>query len=509
MTMKGSCNGSPIDWLYYIKKDENKNIFYEGYKNSKIFLKNGSWHLTDYVVKSSDLIVELDAGKDGSKSPLGRHQWKRFDKSCGLGNENPIDSILTLSSCIFGEEFTCDSGECVNIFLRCDKKRDCMDGSDERNCIMIRTSPEYEKSSPPELEQEANPIFTQIDVLNIDFVDIVSMTVGMTVEIHLTWRDPKLTYENILDGKEKFGLFKVITEREIEKIWTPMPKLIHENAVIGKVVEDKVFYVKIVGRSNPEKMNIVENVETLLFPGSENDLFMSQRFKLEYRCDFFVKNFPFDEQVCDFIMLMNVEGNKTIALAESRPPVIYKGPHILQSFELADFSANTSTTEYQTRFIYSIKFERLYMHTLETSFFQSFILWVIAYFSLYIDIADFSDRFMGALTSLLVLAALLASMNASLPQTAYFKHIDVWFFCFIVNIVLIIFIHIVVDFFINREKDYCVAVPPKGISSMNNMTKEKLEEKKTSARINNVAKIILPLFIIFFLVAYFSITTME
>ena len=35
-------------------------------------------------------------------------------------------------------------------------------------------------------------------------------------------------------------------------------------------------------------------------------------------------------------------------------------------------------------------------------------------------------RFMGALTSLLVLASLLASIEENLPKTSYFKKIDVW-----------------------------------------------------------------------------------
>ena len=41
----------------------------------------------------------------------------------------------------------------------------------------------------------------------------------MTVEIHFTRRDPRLIFENILDGKEKFDLFKVVAKREIEMIW--------------------------------------------------------------------------------------------------------------------------------------------------------------------------------------------------------------------------------------------------------------------------------------------------
>ena len=260
MILKGVCDGSPIDWLFYVQKDKHKNIFYEGYKNSKIVFKNGSWHMTDYAVTQSDLIVHMDAGKHGSKTPLGRRSWKTYDASCGLKSSE--ERSLTLSICIFGDEFTCDSGECVDIFTRCDKKYDCVDRSDERGCMMIQPLTEYEKSSPPELEEHlmrANPIFTAIEILNIDFINTVSMSVGLTVEIHLTWRDPRLFYKNILDGKGKLDVFKDIAEREVEKIWLPMLRVIHKNAVIGQVVEDNILYVKIVGKFS--QMDITESVE--------------------------------------------------------------------------------------------------------------------------------------------------------------------------------------------------------------------------------------------------------
>ena len=151
-----------------------------------------------------------------------------------------------------------------------------------------------------------------------------------------------------------------------------------------------------------------------------------------------------------------------------------------------------------------MQLERLYMQAVSTTFFQSFLLWFIAYFTLYINISDFANRFMGALTSLLVLAALLSSINSSLPQTAYFRHIDIWFFCFVINIVIIIFVHIFVDMFLTREKEYFAA--PNGLMSMNKIPIKKGENKKMSTVINLVAKIIIPVIVFVFLVIYFDVT---
>ena len=511
LILKGTCNESPLDWLFYIEKDENMNIFYEGYRSSKIILINGLWHIESSQAPTSELSIDMEAGQDASLIPLGRRSWQVLNTACGLDKKQ--EKYFSISICIFEEEFSCFSGECVNLFQRCDNNMDCSDGSDEEDCNMIRVPPSYEKSSSPELSRElmeANPIFTQINILNIDFIDTVRMSVGITVEIHLTWRDPKLIYENILDGRATFESFRVLAKREIEMIWLPMPEVIHDNAIIGKVQEDKIFSVKVVGQSLPEKMSLDEDIEALLYDGAKNNLLMSQRFKLEYRCDFFLSNYPFDEQTCNFVLMMNLKGNNSIKLAEHSSPIIYIGPSILREFELTDLLVNTSLTEFETRFIYSIRLERLYMQAVSTTFFQSFLLWVIAYFTLYINITDFTNRFMGALTSLLVLAALLSSINSSLPKTAYFKHVDIWFFCFIMNIVIIIFVHIIVDFFLNQEKDF--SVQPLKITSMSMIPMGRSDLRKPALRkkskfLNKWSKLVIPIQISFFLVIYFEITT--
>ena len=443
--MKGTCDESPLDWVYYIEKDEKQDIFYEGYRKTKLVQKNNTW---EFIHKDTGL-PDLQVKMGGQEEVLGRHHWKSINTACK--QDKITDISLTLTTCIIGEEFSCDSGRCISIYQRCDNNEDCLDGSDEKDCNMLRVPASYEISAPPYLQKElnnANPIFTQINILNIDFIDTVAMSVGLTVEIHFTWRDQRLIFENILDGQEKFNFFKVIAKREIAMIWLPMPKVIHDNAVLGKEVADKVFYVKIVGRANPEDVNLEESIESLLYEGAANDLTMHQRFKLEYRCEFFVVNYPFDEQLCSFILMMNLKGNNSLQFLEDNPPIIYNGPRILTEFELTDFFVNTSLTEFKTRFVYNINLKRLYMQALSTIFFQSFLLWLIAYFTLFISIEDFADRFMGALTSLLVLAALLSSINASLPQTAYFKHIDIWFLFFVINISLIVFFHIFVDIFL-------------------------------------------------------------
>lgn len=40
----------------------------------------------------------------------------------------------TLPSLCSPKQFSCDSGECVHLDRRCDLQKDCVDGSDEKDC---------------------------------------------------------------------------------------------------------------------------------------------------------------------------------------------------------------------------------------------------------------------------------------------------------------------------------------------------------------------------------------
>ncbi|XP_050714165.1 ligand-gated ion channel 50-like [Eriocheir sinensis] len=52
---------------------------------------------------------------------------------------------------------------------------------------------------------------------------------------------------------------------------------------------------------------------------------------------------------------------------------------------------------------------------------------IISLVTLHFDLADFQDRIMVSLTSLLVLATYFTQTSQTIPKTSYLKLIDVWF----------------------------------------------------------------------------------
>ncbi len=131
----------------------------------------------------------------------------------------------------------------------------------------------------------------------------------------------------------------------------------------------------------------------------------------------------------------------------------YRGPNVLVEFIVTNVTMShgrQNTTRSEIRIV--INLARQYTYHLSQSFFQSFLMGFLAYLTFWVDIQDFTDRFMGSLTALLVLASLMSTLTESLPKTSYFKIIDYWLLFFLVSTALNIAVHILVDRFYQAEQ---------------------------------------------------------
>ena len=59
---------------------------------------------------------------------------RNWSVSIDLTKKTKIFNYIIAPERCYENEFRCNDGECIDIIRRCDRNRDCYDGSDELSC---------------------------------------------------------------------------------------------------------------------------------------------------------------------------------------------------------------------------------------------------------------------------------------------------------------------------------------------------------------------------------------
>ena len=78
---------------------------------------------------------------------------------------------------------------------------------------------------------------TSVEIQRVDGIDLDG-TMTLTLTIIMVWKDPRLIFLNIKDNGLADGdeNIKDISLTKQEQLWLPLNKIVHTNAVIGRVV---------------------------------------------------------------------------------------------------------------------------------------------------------------------------------------------------------------------------------------------------------------------------------
>ena len=476
-TLKGVCGrNAHLDWNYYFATNEKHEITgYDGFKTSNLTHENGVWQFQD---------VETLA-ETRSDHPIGRRNWSYRDSSCGI--KTSIDTSFAFSKCHFGKEFTCNSGQCISMSQRCNRVKDCNDDSDEEMCDMIHIPSSYNKLHPPMADFGSDDapakLTTQINIISIDDIDSLNMKIVVTFEMQLKWNDARLNFENL-----DTTTINPMSEETAKTIWMPSEHIIHDNAILGKIIEDPHRELGIENQTVAMPGDITKSIENYVHPGSKTQIVLKQRFKITYPCKFELAKFPFDKHECNFISKLRLQNNNSILFTKDDPAIFYDGPKTVNQFTLDEITSETVHAPRSTTFIITIQIHRNLMNQVLGTFVPTSLLWSLAYFTLFIDINDFSDRFIGAVTTLLVLVALLNAKNEELPKTSYFKFVDLWFLWYISSILIITVFHIFTNHITNEKVSISQKLSPR-------------------EKVNRVGLIFFGLTTIIFDVVYFHLTS--
>ena len=92
-----------------------------------------------------------------------------------------------------------------------------------------------------------------------------------------------MTFLNI-GGKD----IEEIPRKYVQQMWLPLDNVEHYNAVLGEITEGLNYHVGVVAKNSATLPSLEKSREDKFYPGEENDLKMTRKYKIQYRCDFAV-----------------------------------------------------------------------------------------------------------------------------------------------------------------------------------------------------------------------------
>ena len=153
----------------------------------------------------------------------------------------------------------------------------------------------------------------------------------------------------------------------------------------------------------------MNSIENYIYQGSQAQIYVEQRFKIIYSCIFELAMFPFDSHNCNFTLKLELENSRSVIFIEDTTPILYQGPTTVGQFEISGARSKTRNDSRSTNFIFSLEIRRFVMNQMLSTFLPTSLLWCLGYATLFIDIENFTDRFIGTVTALLVLVSLPVS----------------------------------------------------------------------------------------------------
>ena len=502
-SMKGLCRKtSPLQWNYYpIMNDSYQIDTYEGYKRYQSISLNGTEWKNEY---KGELFKIRNVN-----SPIGRMEWEWLEKGC---TNQVQERNLTFSHCNIQKHFTCDSGRCIDLRKRCNDIVDCADESDEYECKDVDIPQTYDKLKPPiSSSNESLHVNIQIIIKNINQINTEKMMIDVSLEIKMGWKDSRLMFRNLppLDG------LKLIKPEISNKLWLPHDNLIYDNAIVGELDIAPDMQVSLKTNSTPPPVEIYQHREEFIYKGSNTPIQTTQTVRVKSACNFQFTKFPFDNHECAILMHMKDYVNTKIDLIGTNTSIRYIGGPIVGQFDVASspypyvimtqHPQNLSTNNVLK---IMLKLERRSINGIIQIITPSLVLWLCAFLTLQYDVNDLTNRNRTSVTALLVLVTLFGSINnkSDFPKTSGFKHIDVWFVWYLINIFLIICHHTVITKISKVKRNNTSPMLNYTSALTKQIVKDTEESEKDVTRmemINRIMNLILFLLTLSFNVLYF------
>ncbi|XP_047481621.1 gamma-aminobutyric acid receptor subunit beta-1-like [Penaeus chinensis] len=180
-----------------------------------------------------------------------------------------------------------------------------------------------------------------------------------------------------------------------------------------------------------------------MYDGTKNLLMFQEEQTIHFGCHFDLVMYPFDQQECYLNIEIYDYDLRLGYFVKDGEGASYKGNRRLLEYNLLwthyqpylDHNASHAGVRVQNSKPFhfpppsqlELRFRNQFRYYIGNIFMPSLMLVILCYVTLFFDLNDFNDRIMVSLTSLLVLVTFFTDTSNSIPKTAYFKLIDVWF----------------------------------------------------------------------------------
>ncbi|XP_044301250.1 gamma-aminobutyric acid receptor subunit delta [Varanus komodoensis] len=289
-----------------------------------------------------------------------------------------------------------------------------------------------------------------IEVASIDHISEVNMEYTMTVFLHQSWRDDRLSYNHT---NETLGL----DSRFVDKLWLPDTFIVNAKSAWfhDVTVENKLI------RLQPDGV-----------------ILYSIRITSTVACDMDLTKYPMDEQEC----MLDLE-----SYGYSSEDIVYRWSenqdqiHGLDKLQLAQFTiTNYRFAAEVMNFKSAGQFPRLSLHFhlrrnrgvyIIQSYVPSILLVAMSWVSFWISQSAVPARVSLGITTVLTMTTLMVSARSSLPRASAIKALDVYFWiCYVFVFAALVeyaFAHFNADY-MKKQKDKLKTSRPAGEVNVKN-----------------------------------------
>ena len=414
--MRGNCKRSAFDSKFRIENDDRGYVRFIGKRDTIISYDadNNVWEM----ILVNDKKVRAITKASMSSLALGKHAWIiDNDSSC---HSEKTEKVLSFSICS-KMEFTCPNGLCIPGNRRCNGRKDCFDGNDEKDCKILKPDSSYNKFLSPEPLEGENKLVVKlsIDILTIQNIDEIASEFRVQYILKLAWSDSRLVMINLKEGIDSNSL----DSEEKSNIW--IPKLIFANTdeQLSTVLDDDTSVkVQRMGSYSLADMEALNSDQ--IYDGKENELKTERFYNTIFDCQYDMAWYPFDTQKCSLIFQIEKQARSFVKLIEEE--LTYSGSQDLQLYFIKHKSIGACVYRKVDSTCVDLVLGRRLLSVCLTTILPTVLLLAISHLTNY-----FKDFFFEAvvtvnLTVMLVNTTMFASITNKLPLTSYVKMIEVW-----------------------------------------------------------------------------------